>query len=866
MYFHLLENRGITKIPLHFLYKNSIFVLNIMIIYNLIFAMKKYFYVLILFTISCTFSFAQNHETWVMEGLALPNADAQIVFFDKKISERAVPIWKAFYFRSKAKLATNKAAAVRDCDSALVYASRNPDIYLQRGKTYSEWAILVDYEKKLKAEYLQRAEDDFKTAAFLTNGSGEADLMLAALSLQKERANKDSIIQSVSEKVAQLSATDSLTAEKYANFLEQEGGYEIKPDTAVNRQYSKGGKPTLETITVLEMNSDTTSAIKDEFIKANEKKEHGKYQEAIEIYTKMIEKKPFAWEAYNNRGVAKLEKGDFMGAIEDFEYVKKHAKDNSWAENNIGCVKYEQGAYMESLKQFQQAIQLDTLNATAYYNLGMVMYLMDKYEVAMKSFNKAITLRKPLIYANAYLGRGEVELDLGMEEEANNDFEQVLAYPPKTAEEYVTHGAANLALKQYNSAIQDCNTAQTKNPYHTHTYLVRGNAHQQMGEYRTAISDFSQGIKLNPALYAFYNARAWAYFEINNFNMATEDFTTLLRLKKDSVFAFYGLGMVNTELKNYSEAHNFADNALKLRKNFSHAYQLKGQIESERKRYNKALPYFDQAIQYNHSSYAFYLSRGWTNLQLGNYETARKDAYTSLQFRKTSSAYNLLAAIESHNRNEALAFEWVKKAFALEGNTPNNFNQKGNIYLRQAYSSDSIAQKALNCYNKAIELDNYRTYYGYHSNRADVFIILKDTTKAIKDLEEAIKIAPREADLYKELGDLYFAKKKYSHAAPIFETAKKLYENDSIDSEVAYICKKIGEIEFIDKNYQGAFLAYSKAIYCKPYLAEDYTFMLHYAISAYQSKRCKKGWDLETEITQKWGANSELKRIGSFCN
>ncbi|MCL5992296.1 MAG: tetratricopeptide repeat protein, partial [Bacteroidetes bacterium] len=52
--------------------------------------------------------------------------------------------------------------------------------------------------------------------------------------------------------------------------------------------------------------------------KGNAKINSGDYRGAIQDYNKALELNPNSDDAYNNRGVAKNELGDFRGAIQDF--------------------------------------------------------------------------------------------------------------------------------------------------------------------------------------------------------------------------------------------------------------------------------------------------------------------------------------------------------------------------------------------------------------------------------------------------------------------------------------------------------------------------------------------------------------------
>lgn len=87
---------------------------------------------------------------------------------------------------------------------------------------------------------------------------------------------------------------------------------------------------------------------------------------AIEDYSKAIELRPDCAEAYNNRGVAYVGKGEYDKAAEDYA----------------------------------KAIQLSPKYARAYYNRGNRCLFRGEYEKAIEDYNKAIQLKPDFVEAH----------------------------------------------------------------------------------------------------------------------------------------------------------------------------------------------------------------------------------------------------------------------------------------------------------------------------------------------------------------------------------------------------------------------------------------------------------------------------------
>ena len=120
----------------------------------------------------------------------------------------------------------------------------------------------------------------------------------------------------------------------------------------------------------------------------------GRYAEAIECFTKAIEKNPHFAFAYHNRGSA-------YGKMKN---------------------------YTQAVADFSQAIAIDANYATAYSGRGFAYYGLGDYERAAADFSKAVSINPN--YAEAYYGRGNVYMTLGHYEEAVRDYEKALSLNP----------------------------------------------------------------------------------------------------------------------------------------------------------------------------------------------------------------------------------------------------------------------------------------------------------------------------------------------------------------------------------------------------------------------------------------------------
>ena len=175
--------------------------------------------------------------------------------------------------------------------------------------------------------------------------------------------------------------------------------------------------------------------------------EHRKnaFEAAIDAYDKALWLKPNFSEAYNNRGSAKGNLGQYEEAISDCEEAIRLKPDNAEAYNNRGVAKNNQGQHAEAIADYDKAIRLKLDEAEVYNNRGNAKRGLGWHEEALADYDKAIQLKPD--YANAYSNRGKTNALLGRTGEARRDFETTVSLARNAGNEALAKKAKR-ALKE----------------------------------------------------------------------------------------------------------------------------------------------------------------------------------------------------------------------------------------------------------------------------------------------------------------------------------------------------------------------------------------------------------------------------------
>ena len=192
----------------------------------------------------------------------------------------------------------------------------------------------------------------------------------------------------------------------------------------------------------------------------------GQFDQAIQLYSEIIDVNHNLPEAYNNRGNAYCKRsgeGDHDRAIADYDKAIKLDPDYALAYNNRGNAYVLQGDYKRAIANFDKTTKLNPDDAVAYCNLGVAYYRRNNsgdYEQAFANLDKATKLDSG--YAQAYNNRGLVHQARGDYDLAIADYDIAIALDRGHALAYYNRGEARLHLKLWEEAKRDLKTARDK--------------------------------------------------------------------------------------------------------------------------------------------------------------------------------------------------------------------------------------------------------------------------------------------------------------------------------------------------------------------------------------------------------------------
>jgi len=185
---------------------------------------------------------------------------------------------------------------------------------------------------------------------------------------------------------------------------------------------------------------------KEVFDKASQLQEKGKLDEALQVYSNILDGQEDAEVYYN-----------------------------------IGYIKVAQGKYDEALVAFRRALMIDNVHGHAYKKMGEVYTQMGEAEEAENCYEKA----------------GNIFMEREMEQEAEISFKEVLKINPDTVNVYNSLGILYRRQKRYKDAVDSYHRALKVTPDDETIYYNLGHAYLEDMQVDEARKALQKALELN---------------------------------------------------------------------------------------------------------------------------------------------------------------------------------------------------------------------------------------------------------------------------------------------------------------------------------------------------------------------------------
>ncbi|MDR1919288.1 MAG: tetratricopeptide repeat protein [Tannerellaceae bacterium] len=192
---------------------------------------------------------------------------------------------------------------------------------------------------------------------------------------------------------------------------------------------------------------------------------------------------------------------------------------------------YQSDREEETIADCLRVIELDASNPAAWYLMGKAKSKLKDASGAVADLTQAIALKED--FADAYLQRAEILVELDQPEEAFADVEKLILLMPEEEAVYLLRGRIYERLSNLSAAADDYNQVVRLNPFNEEAVLLRGALLIKEGALKEAIDFFDEVIELKPEFADAYRGRGKAKSLIGNTEGALEDEKTAGELEEE---------------------------------------------------------------------------------------------------------------------------------------------------------------------------------------------------------------------------------------------------------------------------------------------------------------------------------------------
>lgn len=285
----------------------------------------------------------------------------------------------------------------------------------------------------------------------------------------------------------------------------------------------------------------------------------------IQYFNQAIALKPYLYEPWQMRAVAKFHLDDYRGAEADASEAINLNPYITQLYDLRGISRIRLENYDGAIADYTKALSMDPTNQNFWYNRAACRVETKDYERAHLELDTIITRWSK--YAQPYLLKAEVYL---LQKDTLNGSEwlgKALEVDSYNAEAWRVRAAICLARSEWKNADEYYSKAIHLKPKKAVNYVNRAVARQRLNNLRGAMSDYDLALEFEPNNFLAHYNRGLLRKQVGADNKAIEDFDYVLALEPDNAMALFNravlldqTGDLRAAIRDYTKVINMFPN------------------------------------------------------------------------------------------------------------------------------------------------------------------------------------------------------------------------------------------------------------------------------------------------------------------
>lgn len=294
------------------------------------------------------------------------------------------------------------------------------------------------------------------------------------------------------------------------------------------------------------------------------------YVLSIQYFNQVINAKPYLYEPYFFRGLAKINLEDYQGAETDCSAAIERNPFVVGAYQIRGLARIKQSKFEGAISDYKTALQYEPENITLWHNLSLCHIQKGDYDAAKKDLGNLLALSPK--YTKAYLMRGEVLLKQKDTIQAYRDFDLAIEMDKYDPDAWTSRAILKLQQAKYTEAESDLNQAIHLNVKNAANYVNRALARFHQNNLRGAMSDYDLALDVDPNNFIGHYNRGLLRAQVGDDNRALEDFDFVIKMEPDNMMAIFNRGLLKYQTGDYKGAIKDYSTVINEHPNFMAGY------------------------------------------------------------------------------------------------------------------------------------------------------------------------------------------------------------------------------------------------------------------------------------------------------
>ena len=285
--------------------------------------------------------------------------------------------------------------------------------------------------------------------------------------------------------------------------------------------------------------------------------------EAIKIYTKLLQLEPDDTRAHSQMAQIYLKQKNNKKALEEFQAIERQYPNDLSIKLQIASLYQEQGSIEGAIQKLNEVLELNPEADRVHYFLGLLYEKTSAHQKALDHFEKVTSASG--IFKDAVLQRVAILKDLKEDKKAIQVLEKALQKAPKIPQFYQFLSLLLEDQGRLSDAVDWLKKGLQKAPNNEELYFNLGSLYDKQGKKEESLKIMQKVLEINPKNAQAMNTIGYTYAEAGqNLDEAEKLIRKALELKPGDAYIIDSLGWVYYQKGDLKKSLLYLDKAHKI--------------------------------------------------------------------------------------------------------------------------------------------------------------------------------------------------------------------------------------------------------------------------------------------------------------